>query len=99
LPGDAPVVNCQSGGSDMRLLERLVCGLPASCCARTPGSPAMKTMGKSSTWMKAGYGVCGALAAQAESTSTIGRSAMTLVLIKKYLLSQQKKAAQKLGGY
>jgi hypothetical protein len=56
-------------------------------------------MGKSSTWMKAGYGVCGALAAQAESTSTIGRSAMTLVLIKKYLLSQQKKAAQKLGGY
>jgi hypothetical protein len=49
--------------------------------------------------MKAGYGVCGVFAAQAESTSTIARSAMTSDLFKKYLLSQQKKAAQKLGGY
>jgi hypothetical protein len=60
----------------MRLLERLVCGLPASCTARTPGSPAMKTIGKSSTWMKAGYGVCGAVAAQAASTNVIASVAI-----------------------
>ncbi len=107
-------MNCQSAGNKIWLLERLVCGLPASCFARTPGNPAMKVSGRSSAWMNAGYGVGGALAAQDKSTNVSATSAandkfarsefvatlaMTLLLIKNCHSVEMKKAAQKLGGY
>ena len=76
------------------IYQVLDAGLVAQVAFLQDGAP-----GISSTWMKAGYGVCGAVAAQAESTSVAALLAMTLVIIKKCLLGQRKKAAQKLGGY
>ena len=87
MPGEAPVVNCQSAGKVIRLLERLVCGSPASDLARMPGIPAMNTSTNSFTSINAGYGSCDGPAAQPAKIRERLRQAVRIIILKTLVIA------------